>query len=63
MAPNLSQNCSMTNFMNIRSTALELLQALRGRAGWSDFIRTGTPLPSKPPILYIFSTNIPTEFF
>jgi hypothetical protein len=25
--------------------------------------RTGTPLPSKHPILYIFSTNIHTEFF
>jgi hypothetical protein len=25
--------------------------------------RTGTPLPSKHPILYIFSTNIRTEFF
>jgi hypothetical protein len=25
--------------------------------------RTGTPLPSKYPILYIFSTNIHTEFF
>jgi hypothetical protein len=25
--------------------------------------RTGTPLTSKHPILYIFSTNIPTEFF
>ena len=25
--------------------------------------RTGTPLPSKHPILYIFSTNICTEFF
>jgi hypothetical protein len=25
--------------------------------------RTGTPLPSKHPILYILSTNIPTEFF
>jgi hypothetical protein len=25
--------------------------------------RTGTPLPSKNPILYIFSTNIRTEFF
>jgi hypothetical protein len=25
--------------------------------------RTGTPLPSKNPILYIFSTNIHTEFF
>jgi hypothetical protein len=25
--------------------------------------RTGTPLPPKPPILYIFSTNIRTEFF
>ena len=25
--------------------------------------RTGTPLPSKQPILYIFSTNIRTEFF
>jgi hypothetical protein len=24
---------------------------------------TGTPLPSKHPILYIFSTNICTEFF
>jgi hypothetical protein len=24
---------------------------------------TGTPLPSKHPILYIFSTNIHTEFF
>ena len=24
--------------------------------------RTGTPLPSKHPILYIFSTNIRTEF-
>ena len=24
---------------------------------------TGTPLPSKHPILYIFSTNIRTEFF
>jgi hypothetical protein len=23
----------------------------------------GTPLPSKHPILYIFSTNISTEFF
>jgi hypothetical protein len=25
--------------------------------------RTGTPLPSKHSILYIFSTNIRTEFF
>jgi hypothetical protein len=25
--------------------------------------RTGTPLPSKHPILYIFSTNIRTEYF
>jgi predicted membrane protein len=25
--------------------------------------RTGTPLPSKHPILYIFSRNIRTEFF
>jgi hypothetical protein len=25
--------------------------------------RTGTPLPSKHPILYIFLTNICTEFF
>jgi hypothetical protein len=25
--------------------------------------RTGTPLPSKHPILCIFSTNIRTEFF
>jgi hypothetical protein len=25
--------------------------------------RTGTPLPSKHPILYIFSSNIRTEFF
>jgi hypothetical protein len=25
--------------------------------------RTGTPLPFKHPILYIFSTNIRTEFF
>jgi hypothetical protein len=25
--------------------------------------RTGTPLPSKHPILYIFSTNIRTKFF
>jgi hypothetical protein len=25
--------------------------------------RTSTPLPSKHPILYIFSTNIRTEFF
>jgi hypothetical protein len=25
--------------------------------------RTGTPLPSKHPILYIFSTIIRTEFF
>jgi hypothetical protein len=25
--------------------------------------RTGTPLPSKHTILYIFSTNIRTEFF
>jgi hypothetical protein len=25
--------------------------------------RTGTPLPTKHPILYIFSTNIRTEFF
>jgi hypothetical protein len=25
--------------------------------------RTGTPLPTKHPILYIFSTNICTEFF
>ena len=25
--------------------------------------RTGTPLPSKRPILCIFSTNIRTEFF
>jgi hypothetical protein len=25
--------------------------------------RTGTPLPSRHPILYIFSTNIRTEFF
>ena len=25
--------------------------------------RTGVPLPSKQPILYIFSTNIRTEFF
>ena len=25
--------------------------------------RTATPLPSKHPILYIFSTNIRTEFF
>jgi hypothetical protein len=25
--------------------------------------RTGTPLPSEHPILYIFSTNILTEFF
>jgi hypothetical protein len=25
--------------------------------------RTGTPLPSKHPILYIFSTNIHSEFF
>jgi hypothetical protein len=25
--------------------------------------RTGTPLPLKHPILYIFSTNIRTEFF
>ena len=25
--------------------------------------RTGTPLPSKHPILYMFSTNIRTEFF
>ena len=25
--------------------------------------RTGSPLPSKRPILYIFSTNIRTEFF
>ena len=25
--------------------------------------RTGTPLPSKHPILYISSTNIRTEFF
>jgi hypothetical protein len=25
--------------------------------------RTGTPLPSKHPILYIFSTNVSTEFF
>jgi hypothetical protein len=25
--------------------------------------RTGTPLPSKNPILYMFSTNILTEFF
>jgi hypothetical protein len=25
--------------------------------------RTGTPLPSKNPILYIFSTNTCTEFF
>jgi hypothetical protein len=25
--------------------------------------RAGTPLPSKSPILYIFSTNIRTEFF
>jgi predicted membrane protein len=25
--------------------------------------RTGTPLPSKHPILYIFSTNVRTEFF
>jgi hypothetical protein len=25
--------------------------------------RTGTPLPSKHPILYILSTNIRTEFF
>ena len=25
--------------------------------------RTGTPLPSKHPILYIFSTNIRTEIF
>jgi hypothetical protein len=25
--------------------------------------RTGTPLPSKQPILYIFSTNIHTEYF
>ena len=25
--------------------------------------RTGTPLPSKYPILYIFSTNIRTEYF
>ena len=25
--------------------------------------RTGTPLPSKHPILCIFSTNISTEFF
>jgi hypothetical protein len=24
--------------------------------------RTGTPLPSKQPILYIFSTNISTDF-
>jgi hypothetical protein len=24
---------------------------------------TGTPLPSKNPILYIFSTNIHTEYF
>ena len=25
--------------------------------------RTGTPLPTKHPILYIFSTNIRSEFF
>jgi hypothetical protein len=25
--------------------------------------RTGTPLPSKNPILYIFSTNIRTKYF
>ena len=25
--------------------------------------RTGTPLPSKHPILYIYSTNIRTEYF
>jgi hypothetical protein len=25
--------------------------------------RTGTPLPSKHPIFYIFSTNTRTEFF
>ena len=25
--------------------------------------RTGTPLPSRHPILYIFSTNIRTEYF
>jgi hypothetical protein len=25
--------------------------------------RTGTPLPSKNPILYIFSTNLRTKFF
>jgi hypothetical protein len=25
--------------------------------------RTETPLPSKHPILYIFSTNVRTEFF
>ena len=25
--------------------------------------RTGTPLPFKQPILYIFSTNIRTEYF
>jgi hypothetical protein len=25
--------------------------------------RTGTPLPSKNTILYIFSTNVRTEFF
>ena len=25
--------------------------------------RTGTPLPSKHPIFYTFSTNIRTEFF
>jgi hypothetical protein len=25
--------------------------------------RTGTPLPSKHPILYIFSTKVRTEFF
>ena len=56
-------SCRFTNHhtTNNCTNCMSFILTFRNRASY--IYRTGTPLPSKHPILYIYSTNTRTEYF